>query len=52
METVSTKLPPRLIEGVDRLVNDGEFGSRSEFVRQAVREALERRPATGPKDGA
>jgi Arc/MetJ-type ribon-helix-helix transcriptional regulator len=43
METVSTKLPPKLLEGIDKLVSDGLFGSRSEFLRQAVREALDRR---------
>lgn len=43
METVSTKLPPRLLEGIDQLVADGGFASRSEFLRLAVREALEKR---------
>lgn len=45
METVSTKLPERLLERVDRLVSEGVFASRSEFLRQSVREALERRDA-------
>lgn len=43
METVSTKLPPKLAESMDKLVSAGSFASRSDFVRQAIREALEKR---------
>lgn len=43
METVSTKLPPQLADAIDRLVREGAFANRSDFLRQAVREALERR---------
>ena len=34
------KLPPALVEGLDELIQDGFYQSRSAAVRSAVRELL------------
>jgi Arc/MetJ-type ribon-helix-helix transcriptional regulator len=43
METVTTKLTPRLAKELDRLVSDGWFANRSEALRAAVRDMIDRR---------
>jgi Arc/MetJ-type ribon-helix-helix transcriptional regulator len=35
--TISFRLPKKLIEEIDRIVEQGMFQSRSDFVRQAIR---------------
>lgn len=42
METVTTKLTPRLAKEVDRLVAEGWFANRSEALRAAVRDLVDR----------
>lgn len=46
-EVVTVRLPRKDAESVDRLVREGAFINRSDFVRNAVRTALE-----GGDDGA
>lgn len=49
-EVVSVSLPPALRAELDRLVEAGEFASRSEAVQLAVRELLaESRAPRGPR---
>ncbi|KXA95093.1 hypothetical protein AKJ36_01540 [candidate division MSBL1 archaeon SCGC-AAA259I07] len=43
MESVPTKMTKRLLEELDRLVEEGWYASRSEAIRDAVRELAERR---------
>jgi len=40
MPVISVSLPAELLSRLDALVNKGEFASRSEMIRQAIREAL------------
>ncbi len=37
VEKVSVRFPPSLMREIDRLVERGEFSSRSEFIKEAVR---------------
>lgn len=46
-EVVTVRLPRKDAEAVDRLVKDGSFLNRSDFVRDAVRAALEERDEGG-----
>lgn len=43
MDTVTTKLTPRLTSELDALVDEGWYANRSEAVRDAVRELVERK---------
>ncbi len=43
MDSVAAKLTPRLAAGIDELVANGWFANRSEAVRAAVRDMLERK---------
>lgn len=43
METVTTKLTPRLAKELDRLVAAGWFANRSEALRAAVRDMVDQR---------
>lgn len=52
--TISFRLPKNLIEEIDRVVEQGMFQSRSDFVREAIRfyiiklrEAQRPRPEVG-----
>ncbi|NJF26119.1 ribbon-helix-helix domain-containing protein [Thermococcus sp. Bubb.Bath] len=36
-EKVSIRFPPALMREIDELVEKGEFSSRSEFIKEAVR---------------
>ena len=42
METVPTKLTPKLLEELDETVEEGWYASRSEAIRDAVRELVEK----------
>jgi antitoxin ParD1/3/4 len=42
METMNISLPSALKEFVDAQVNAGKFGTASEYVRQLIREDLQR----------
>ncbi len=43
MESVPAKMTEKLIQELDRLVEEGWYTSRSEAIRDAVRELVERR---------
>lgn len=43
MDAIAAKLTPRLAAGIDELVANGWFANRSEAVRAAVRDMLERK---------
>lgn len=43
MESVPAKMTKKLLEELDRLVEEGWYASRSEAIRDAVRELAERR---------
>lgn len=40
---VTVRLAPRDADSIDELVGDGEFRSRSDFIRYAIRAALDAR---------
>ncbi|PSP44452.1 transcriptional regulator [Halobacteriales archaeon QH_6_64_20] len=40
MERVTLRIPKQQIEGVERIVETGEYPNRSEAIRSAVREML------------
>ena len=40
MERVTLRIPKQQIEGVEQMVETGEFPNRSEAIRAAVREML------------
>ena len=42
MKILTVKVPVKLIEIIDRLVEAGLYGSRSEFVREALRTLINR----------
>lgn len=42
METVPAKLTPKLVAELDELVKEGWYSNRSEAVRDAVRELVEK----------
>ncbi|NIQ06403.1 MAG: ribbon-helix-helix protein, CopG family [Candidatus Korarchaeota archaeon] len=42
MKTVSFKISKEMLKRVDKLVNNGEFPSRSEFIRESIRRNLKR----------
>jgi len=37
---ISVKLPPSLLEQMDKLVEAGIFGNRSDVIREAVRQLI------------
>jgi Arc/MetJ-type ribon-helix-helix transcriptional regulator len=43
METVNAKVPQRLIAELDELISEGWYGNRSEAVRDAIRQLIERK---------
>jgi Arc/MetJ-type ribon-helix-helix transcriptional regulator len=40
MRIVTVKLPEQILEEIDRLVDEGRYANRSDFIRMAVREML------------
>jgi len=53
MQIISVHLPPKMIEMIDRLVHAGYFSNRSEFIRAAISEFLNKWAATiQPRNGA
>ena len=52
-EQLNVRLSPALLEEIDKLIESGEFGTRVEFVRYAVRMTLksfEKRYPPPPND--
>jgi antitoxin ParD1/3/4 len=44
MERTSISIPEKQLEKIDGMVSSGEFPNRSEVVRAAMREFIERHP--------
>lgn len=42
MQRVTLRIPKRQVERVDELADDDEYASRSEAIRSAVRDMLEK----------
>ena len=42
MKLVTAKLPEKLVDGIDQLVQGGAYHSRSDAIRAAVRDLLRR----------
>jgi Arc/MetJ-type ribon-helix-helix transcriptional regulator len=38
--TISLRLPKKLLEEIDSVVSEGMFQSRSDFIREAIRQYL------------
>lgn len=47
-EVVSVRLNKKSIEEIDRLINEGDFSTRGEFVKYAVRQTLKRYEGRSP----
>ncbi|HLE46308.1 MAG TPA: ribbon-helix-helix domain-containing protein [Thermoplasmata archaeon] len=47
METVASKIPKALADGMDRLIASGRYANRSEILRVAVRTLLDSEGSTG-----
>jgi Arc/MetJ-type ribon-helix-helix transcriptional regulator len=47
--TISLRLPRKLLEWIDKVVSDGMFQSRSDFIREAVRYYLVKMEERSPK---
>ena len=43
MENVTAKITPRLIQEIDGLIEEGWYSSRSEAIRDAIRDLVDRR---------
>jgi len=50
-ELVNVKIPAALAERIEKLVKKGEYVSRADFVRQAIREKLAREEGVNPDLG-
>ena len=37
---ISARLPPKIVEEIDRLVQTGVFSNRSDFIKEAIRHYL------------
>ena len=42
MDTIPAKITPRLVQELDGLIEDGWYANRSEAIRDAVRELVEK----------
>jgi putative addiction module CopG family antidote len=43
LETIPSKLTPRLVAEIDSLIKEGWYANRSEAIRDAVRNLVERK---------
>ena len=46
MEKISVNMNPSVLSGIDLLVDGGYYSNRSDFINQAVRDALNRQQST------
>ena len=46
MDKISVNMNPSVLSGIDLLVDNGYYSNRSDFINQAVREALSRQQST------
>ncbi len=42
METIPTKLTPKLVTEMDEVIKEGWYANRSEMIRDAIREMIKR----------
>lgn len=49
MRIVTVKLPEIYLEGIDELVKMGKYTSRSEVIREAIRDLLRRELWSAPR---
>ena len=45
---ITIRLPEAIVQQIDSLIQDGEFGTRAEFVKYAVRQTLKRDEGRSP----
>jgi Arc/MetJ-type ribon-helix-helix transcriptional regulator len=45
METVPAKVTEKLVKEMDRLIEEGWYANRSDFIREAVREMIKKSKA-------
>ena len=45
---ITIRLPETVVNQIDKLIEDGEFGTRAEFVKYAVRQTLKRYEGRSP----
>ena len=45
---ITIRLPTEIVDKMDDLIKDGDFGSRAEFVKYAVRQTLKRYEGRSP----
>ena len=43
MDTVTAKLPHKLLLEIDKLIDDGWYANRSEAIRDGIREIIDKR---------
>ena len=43
MDTVTTKLPHKMLVEIDKLIEAGWYANRSEAIRDGIREVIDRR---------
>jgi putative addiction module CopG family antidote len=43
MDTITTKLPHKLVAEIDHLIDEGWYANRSEVIREGIREIIEKR---------
>ena len=48
---ITIRLPEAIVQQIDSLIQDGEFGTRAEFVKYAVRQTLKRYEGRSPPLG-
>ncbi|MFA4820292.1 MAG: ribbon-helix-helix domain-containing protein [Candidatus Aenigmatarchaeota archaeon] len=42
METIPAKITSKLVAEMDRLIEDGWYANRSEFIRDAIRDTIKK----------
>ena len=45
---ITIRLPEAIVDQIDELIKEGEFGTRAEFVKYAVRQILKRYEGRSP----
>ena len=45
---ITIRLPEAIVDQIDELIKEGEFGTRAEFVKYAVRQTLKRYEGRSP----
>lgn len=48
---ITIRLPEAIVDQIDELIKEGEFGTRAEFVKYAVRQTLKRYEGRSPPLG-